>query len=184
MEALTAAGAPWPGAVAVSGGGDSVALMHLLTGWTRGTGRPDPVVVTVDHGLRGDSAQDAREVVRAAKALGLRAHVLRWDGAKPASDIEAAARTARYTLIGAWARNHRIRAIYAGHTRDDLAETFLLRLGRGSGLDGLAAMRAHAAFPLAGFEDISLVRPLLAIDRAALRSYLAERGVAWTDDPM
>jgi tRNA(Ile)-lysidine synthase len=184
MEALLAAGAAWPGAVAVSGGGDSISLMHHLEGWARRTGRPPPVVVTVDHGLRPDSAKAARAVSAAAKALRLKSHVLRWDGGKPLSDIEAAARAARYALIGAWARRHRIRAVYAGHTRDDLAETFLLRLGRGSGLDGLAAMRPHTAFPIAGYEDISLVRPLLAFDRTHLRRFLSGRNIGWSEDPM
>ena len=74
-----------------------------------------------------------------------------WRGKKPKSGIEAAAREARYQLMGAWMAKHRIGTLFVGHTQDDQAETFLLRLARGSGLDGLAAMRAHAPWPVAGF---------------------------------
>ena len=132
MNELVAAGAPWPGAVAVSGGGDSVALMHLLTAWAKKSRVSPPHVVTVDHGLRKDSAADARRVVRWAKSAGLKPKALRWTGPKPKSDVEAAAREARYRLIGDWARKNKIAALYVAHTRDDQAETFLLRLMRGS----------------------------------------------------
>ncbi len=184
MDGLLRAGAPWPGAVAVSGGGDSVALMHLLAAWAKDSGRAAPLVVTVDHGLRADSAADARKVTRWAKALGLRAQALRWDGPPPQADIEAAARAARYGLMGAWARRKKIAALYVAHTGDDQAETFLLRLMRGSGLDGLAAMRPLAPFPLAGFGDLRVVRPLLGLERDAVRAYLRGRGQGWLEDPM
>src|SRR5689334_5885658 len=141
MDALVAMGAPWPGAIAVSGGGDSVALMHLLAAWARRRKRQAPAIVTVDHGLRAGSAGDARKVARWAKAAGLKPHALRWEGPHPNSDVEAQARQARYRLMGEWTRAHDITALYIAHTLDDQAETFLLRLIRGSGLDGLAAMR-------------------------------------------
>jgi tRNA(Ile)-lysidine synthase len=86
--------------------------------------------------------------------------------------------------MGEWCHARGVAALYAGHTRDDLAETFLLRLARGSGLDGLAAMRAVAAYPLNGFAGLRLVRPMLGMDRAALRAYLATRGEEWIEDPM
>ena len=181
MDAL---GAPWPGAVAVSGGGDSLALMHLLHDWSRAAGVVPPVVLTVDHGLQPGSRRNARRVLGWAGQLGLRARALSWDGPKPDADIEAAARTARYRLMGARCQANGIAALYAGHTRDDLAETFLLRLARGSGIDGLAAMRAVAPYPLGGFSDLRLVRPMLGVDRDALRNYLAARGQEWVEDPM
>jgi tRNA(Ile)-lysidine synthase len=184
MEALLAAGAPWPGAVAVSGGGDSIALMHLLAGWAKRTRRAAPVVVTVDHALRAGSASEARQVMRWARSAKLEAHLLRRTGPLPKSDIEAVAREARYRLMGEWALKRGIAALYLGHTRDDQAETFLLRLMRGSGLDGLSAMRPHAPHPLPHFRGLSLVRPLLTLERDALRSHLAARGLAWLDDPM
>ncbi len=184
MEALAKAGAPWPAAVAVSGGGDSIALMHLLAHWAKRAGVTPPVVVTVDHGLRAESAKDARKVARWASAAGLKAKVLRWAGEKPSSDIEASARHARYRLMGEWARKNRVAALYVGHTRDDQAETFLLRLIRGSGLDGLSAMRALAPWPIAGFDELCVVRPLLALEREHLRSHLSARGIGWLDDAM
>src|ERR1700709_2085701 len=80
MEQLLAAGAPWPGAVAVSGGGDSVALMHLLARWAKATRRAPPIIVTVDHGLRAGSKADAAKVLRWARAAKLEAAALRWKG--------------------------------------------------------------------------------------------------------
>lgn len=170
--------APWPGAVAVSGGGDSLALMHLLARWAEKTRKTPPVVLTVDHGLQPGSAATARKVARWARDAGLRAHVLTWKGAKPKSDIEAEARMARYALMAHWCRGKGIDALYVGHTSDDQAETFLLRLARGSGLDGLSAMRAISPCP--GADDIRLVRPLLGFEREPLRAGLNE----WIEDPM
>ena len=171
-------------AVGVSGGGDSLALMHLLADWAKARGGKPPVVLTVDHGLRKTSAKDARQVAAWAKAAGLPVHVLTWRGAKPKSGIEAAAREARYRLMGDWLRRHGISSLYVGHTLDDQAETFLLRLARGSGLDGLCAMRSLASWPVAGFANLSVARPLLGVTRAELRVYLKTLGQPWLDDPM
>ena len=171
-------------AVGVSGGGDSLALMHLLADWAKARKLKAPVVLTVDHGLRKTSAKDARQVAAWAKAAGLPVHVLTWRGAKPKSGIEAAAREARYRLMGDWLRSTSISSLYVGHTLDDQAETFLLRLARGSGLDGLCAMRRLAPWPVAGFCELSVARPLLGVTRAELRAYLKARGQAWLDDPM
>jgi tRNA(Ile)-lysidine synthase len=168
----------------VSGGGDSLALMHLLADWAKAEKRAAPVVLIVDHGLRKGSAADAKKTARWARDAGLAAHVLSWKGKKPTGDIEAAAREARYRLMGAWCRAHRLNFLYVAHTREDQAETFLLRLARGSGLDGLSAMRALAPWPLPGFETLQLVRPLLDVSRAALRGLLKARGQDWLDDPM
>lgn len=176
--------APWPGAVAVSGGGDSLALMHLLRGWAKKTRREPPIVLTVDHGLQPGSATDARKVLRWARAAGLKAHVLTWQGNKPNADLEAEARQARYRLMGEWCRKHGIATLYFGHTRDDQAETFLMRLARGSGLDGLAAMRAVSAYPLQGFEELYVARPLIDFERVALRAHLSACKQDWIDDPM
>lgn len=176
--------APWPGAVAVSGGADSLALMLLLADWSRRAGRSAPVVLTVDHGLQPGSAAMAQAVLETAATAGLEAHRLRWRGAKPKSDLEAVARAARYQLMGTWCRRHGLGALYVAHTMEDQAETVLLRLARGSGLDGLAAMRPVAPVPEPGFEGLSLVRPLLGVARADLRALLEKRGVAWSEDPM
>ena len=184
MDALRAVGDVWPGAVAVSGGGDSVALMLLLAAYAKQAKLPPPVVLTVDHGLRADSAKDAKAVARIASDAGLKPHVLTFKGAAPKSDIEAQARGARYQLMGEWLAAHQMSALYVAHSMEDQAETFLLRLARGSGLDGLSAMRAVAPFPLPGFGGLKLVRPLLDFPRAALRDYLKAKKQSWLEDPM
>ena len=177
----------WPrdarAALAVSGGSDSLALMHLFSDWVVDAAAAKPFVLTVDHGLRPESAADADFVVTAARAIGLSAHILTWEGAKPEASIEDAAREARYRLMGEWCRGHDTDALLVAHTEDDQAETFLIRLGRGSGLDGLSAMEPRAAYPLPGYA-LELFRPLLGFSRAELRSYLNERRVIWLDDPM
>lgn len=182
--AMDGVGAPWPAAVGVSGGSDSLALMHLLRGWAKAEKKPLPVVLCVDHGLRAEARGEARKVLAWAKAAGLRAHLLVYKGKPPRSDIEAAARKTRYRLMGDWARQNGIKAIYVAHTRDDQAETFLLRLARGSGVDGLSAMRSLAAYPDDAYRDLMLVRPLLGFERQELRDDLAGRGISWFDDPM
>jgi tRNA(Ile)-lysidine synthase len=184
MNALSSAGAAWPGAIAVSGGGDSVALMLLLAAYAKHAKMPPPVVLTVDHGLRADSAKDAKAVLKMAVAAGLKAHVLSWKGAAPKSDIEAEARAARYRLMGEWLVAHEIPALYVAHTMEDQAETFLLRLARGSGLDGLSAMRVIAPYPMQGFAGLMLVRPLLDMGRGPLRNFLRAKKQAWLEDPM
>jgi tRNA(Ile)-lysidine synthase len=176
--------APWPGAVALSGGGDSLALMHLLADWAKARGLAPPAALVVDHGLRPGSAAEARRAAAFARKAGLAAHILTRKGAAPKSGIESQARDARYGLMGAWLRKRGLSTLYVGHTLDDQAETFLLRLGRGSGLDGLSAMRVLAPFPHAEFSGLTLVRPLLGFSRAALRAHLKDLRQAWLEDPM
>ena len=176
--------APWPGAVALSGGGDSSSLMHLLADWAKARGLKPPMALVVDHALRPGSAAEAKRAAGFARKAGLRAHILTRRGTVPKSGIEAAARDARYGLMGKWLKAQGIATLYVGHTLDDQAETFLLRLGRGSGLDGLSAMRMLAPFPLPEFADLNLARPLLRVERTRLRAYLKNAGQAWLEDPM
>lgn len=171
-------------AIAVSGGGDSIALMHLAAGWANTNHLPPPVVLTVDHGLRHDSAADASRVKSWAEAAGLKAIVLRWAGPKPRSGVEEQARIARYKLMGDWCSAHRTDWLLLGHTKDDQAENFLLRLGRGSGVDGLSAMQAAIPLPGQAFGAVTLIRPLLTFSRAELRAWLSRRSVTWLEDPM
>lgn len=158
--------------------------MHLLAAFARARRLPPPVVLTVDHGLRRDSGKDARKVAAWAKQAGLKATILSWRGAKPKSGVEAAARDARYRLMGAWLAKKKIAGLFVGHTLDDQAETFLLRLARGSGLDGLSGMLTLAPWPVEGFADLAVARPLLGIGRQELRDYLTALGQSWLDDPM
>ena len=176
------AGPPW--AVAVSGGGDSLALMHLLLRFAKARGLAAPIVLTVDHGLRESSARDAKQVLAWARQAGLAAHLLTWRGPKPKSGIEAQARQARYRLMGDFLVKSGIATLFVGHNLDDQVETFLLRLARGSGLDGLAGMAQRAPWPVPGFSELALARPMLGFGRDQLRAYLSGLDHAWLDDPM
>ena len=172
--------------VAVSGGPDSLALLTLLAEWRArlGSGAPAISVATVDHGLRAASTSEAEYVARYAASLGLAHRTLVWRGDKPATGIPQAARTARYGLLEAYAATLSkpgFTAIATAHTRDDQAETFVMRLARGAGVDGLAAMQAER--PVNDGSLITLVRPLLAISKSRLTAALQERGVAFLDDP-
>jgi tRNA(Ile)-lysidine synthase len=167
--------------VAVSGGPDSLALMESLARWTRlsGASAAGLQVVTIDHGLRSGAAAEAEFVAAAAATLGLPHRTRVWDGPKPASAIQEAARGARYALLAEIASAApQPAAIVTAHHAEDQAETVLMRLARGSGLDGLAGMAAER--PLGG---VVLVRPLLAVPKARLLATLAERGLSAVEDP-
>jgi tRNA(Ile)-lysidine synthase len=164
---------PGPLGVAVSGGGDSVALLLLLH---HHAGRA-LAAITVDHGLRPESAAEAAAVAALCARLGVPHAVRRWDGGGT-GNLQGRAREARRGLIAGWAREAGIGAVALGHTLDDQAETFLMRLARGSGVDGLAAMA-----PVMVLDGIVWLRPLLGVRRAALRDWLGGEGVAWAEDP-
>src|SRR5262245_23453352 len=174
-------------ALAVSGGSDSTGLMVLSAEWLAQTGQ-DPgaiFVLTVDHGLRPQSASEARWVAQAALKLGFRHAILPWLGAKPKSGLQAAARAARYALLTEFMRRVGLTVLATAHTAEDQAETLLMRLARGSGVDGLGAMAPWTALapPTApGEREILLARPLLAVAKARLRAALAARGVSWLED--
>lgn len=164
--------------VAVSGGGDSMALLHVAADWARARGVRIEAA-SVDHGLRPGSAAEAAAVGRAAAALGLPHAVLRWrHGGAPQGNLMDAARRARMGLLADWARGRGLAAVALGHTQDDVAETLLMRLARGAGLDGLAAM-ADAREQ----GGMMWLRPMLGVRRAALRDWLTARGIGWADDP-
>lgn len=163
--------------VAVSGGGDSVALLHLLNDYAR-SGGIALRAATVDHGLRPEAAREAAMVARQCRALGVPHDTLRWTGWDHSGNLQNEARKARYRLLADWARGQGIGAVCIGHTADDLAETFVMRLGRRAGVDGLSAM--PAVFDRHGMR---WHRPLLNARRADLRAHLTRRGVTWVDDP-
>ena len=178
-RALTAAGAPGRGdgiAVAVSGGADSLALLHALRtlavrrGWR-------VAVATVDHGMRPDAAADAAFVADHAASLGLEVQLLRIAPeelrAHRGEGPEGAARAARYRALAEAAAKAGCRFVATGHTLDDQAETVLLQLLRGAGPDGLAAMAPR---------DGWLLRPLLAVRREETRACCRALGLAWRED--
>ena len=175
-------------ALAVSGGSDSTALMVLMAEWIGLTGRSLEActVLTVDHRLRPESASEAEAVARQAAALGLRHVILVWDGDKPRTGLQAAARAARYRLMAAYAGAHDIGAICTAHTQDDQAETLLMRLARGSGLDGLSVMAPVGSLPNGdpiGGDRLVIVRPLLEVSKTRLQATLRQRGIGWIEDP-
>ena len=173
--------APLPhAALAVSGGPDSVALMLLAARWrdAREDG-PKLSILTVDHGLRPGARAEAEQVACMASALGLPHAILTWEKAElPPASLQAKARTARYDLMAAYCHAHGIPALVTAHTQDDQAETFLMRLKRGSGLDGLAAIPERGAWA-----GISILRPLLDVPKARLIATLDAAGVPYVTDP-
>ncbi|RNF32784.1 tRNA lysidine(34) synthetase TilS [Paracoccus methylarcula] len=163
--------------VAVSGGGDSIALMHVIAEWA--SGRRQVRVATVDHGLRPESADEAAQVAQAASVLGLPHDRLPWrHGGDLPGNLMANARNARLMLMSEWAGEQGLPAIALGHTEDDQAETLLMRLMRGAGIDGLAGMAERREAM-----GICWLRPMLRVGRAELREWLTGRGIGWIDDP-
>ncbi|HTN98597.1 MAG TPA: tRNA lysidine(34) synthetase TilS [Nordella sp.] len=165
-------------ALAVSGGSDSTALMWLAARWVKTHAQPPQItVLTVDHGLRPEAAAEAQKVAGWAKALGLDARILTWTGARPASGLQAKAREMRYGLMRDWCLAHDASLLVTAHTREDQAETFLMRLARGSGIRGLSGMRADERGP------VFLERPLLQTSRSDLKATLEAAGHPWIEDP-
>ncbi|MBV1902317.1 MAG: tRNA lysidine(34) synthetase TilS [Marinosulfonomonas sp.] len=154
-----------------------MALLHLLTDWAKGTGC-DLSAVTVDHGLRPEAAEEATYVADICEKLGVSHTVLTWDDWDGSGNLQDQARRARYALMADWAKANDIPTIALGHTLDDQAETFLMRLAREAGVDGLAAMRVSRAS-----QGITWQRPLLQIGRQRLRDYLDDKRGGWVDDP-
>lgn len=165
-----------PLGVAVSGGSDSMALMLLLADWAQG--RIPLHIVTVDHNLRPEAAEEADFVAKTAARLNLPHDTLRWDGPDATGNLSDQARRARYALMARWAQGRGIGHIALGHTADDQAETLMMRLARGAGVDGLAQMSARR-----DMHGVTFLRPMLSLRRAALRRYLDAHGQAWIDDP-
>lgn len=178
--------------LAVSGGPDSVALLLLAARWRKALRKgPDLIAVTVDHGLRPQAKAEAQDVARLAKKLGVAHRTLRWTGPKPKTGLPQAARHARYWLLADAARKAGAAHILTAHTLDDQAETVMIRMMRGSGMTGLAAMQRTSVVPGrapsgqtdAPPNDLLLVRPLLGIPKARLIATLASAKIVFADDP-
>ena len=165
--------------LAVSGGPDSIALMWLAARWRRALARgPRLIAVTVDHGLRSEAAREARDVKRLARTLDLPHCTVHWTGAKPKTGLPAAARAARYRLLAQAARANSATHILTAHTRDDQAETLLMRMVRGSGIAGLAAMARESER-----EGVLLARPFLSVSKSQLIATLKKAKIDFADDP-
>lgn len=161
--------------LAVSGGPDSLALMVLAAQLSE---PPRMVVYSLDHALRPEAAGEAEFVVREAEKLGFPARTLRWTGRKPTTGLQQAARRARYRLIGEAMRADGIEVLATAHHLRDQAETVLMRLAHGSGLEGLRGMDLFAEV-----EGVTVVRPLLGVDPADLRAVVDAAGIAPVVDP-
>lgn len=165
--------------LAVSGGPDSVAMLWLAARWRRALKHgPRLVAVTVDHQLRPEAGREAADVKRLARELGVEHRTLRWRGAKPKTGVPEAARDARYALLLKAARQCRANHILIGHTRDDQAETVLMRMTRGSGIAGLSAMARQSSR-----DGAIVVRPLLDVPKARLLATLDKARLPYALDP-
>ena len=167
-------------AIALSGGPDSMALAWLLSqNHTANPDSPQIHAITVDHGLRPEAAAEAAQVGEWVKNWpGLRHTVLKWDE-KPASRIQEQARNARYKLMAGYCREQGIRHLFAAHHADDQAETFLFRLAKGSGLDGLAAMRPRQVYD----DGLEILRPLLTVPKERLLKTCETENIPFSSDP-
>lgn len=176
MTRLGARPTPEIYAVAVSGGPDSMALAILMAKWAR------VVFITFDHGLRKGSAAEAIKVSKWLKRFGFEHYILKWDAVKPSKDIQAEARRARYKALADFCRKKGLQQLVLGHTQDDQAETFLIRLLRGSGVDGLSSM-APVTHMGRGTRALILLRPFLGIPKARLVATLKQHKQSWIEDP-
>jgi tRNA(Ile)-lysidine synthase len=160
--------------LAVSGGGDSIALMQLAA---RFRAADKFRAISIDHGLRPEAKDEIALVAAQANALGIDHTVVNWtwDGR---GNLQAAAREGRWAAVRDWAVMHNLREVWFGHTGDDQVETLLMRLARGSGIDGLTAM-----YPVSQRDGLRVVRPLLGLARADLRAWLRSQNIPWSEDP-
>ena len=166
-----------PIAVAVSGGADSVALLKAAADWAKERGIR-VLALTVDHGLRPESQAEAAFVKRLCGAFGIEHKTLTWEGKKPVSGVEKAAREKRYALLFDACRREKTPFLFLGHHKRDQAETFLMRRARKSGDVGLAAMSVVRTTAFC-----KLLRPFLGLSPEMLRDFDRENGLPWAEDP-
>ena len=164
-------------AVALSGGADSTAMLYLLKKWSEpGVARITALIV--DHKLRSNSTSEALLVQKRSEKMGIECYILTWNDNKPSGGLQAAARNARYRILGNWCLKHGVLHLAVAHNDNDQKETVCMRLNHGSGEFGLAGMAAQRQMGWG-----RLIRPCLDFSGASLRQYLRVRGVAWIEDP-
>ena len=161
-------------AIGVSGGADSLALALLFK---EAYPQFHLIALTVDHQLRPSSRKEALYVAEVMKRFGIEHHILPWEGEKPQTGIEEQARIARYHLLCHWCKQHNVKYLAIAHHLFDQAETFLMRLQRGSGLFGLSSMQE-----ISNKDGITILRPLLNINPQDLKEYLEQQNIAWVED--
>jgi len=166
-------------AVAVSGGADSLALTLLLADYAKDTGRK-LTALTVNHNLRSEAADEAAQTAAMLKKRGIPCPILTWEPEAQKTALQKRARDARYRLMTQYCRDHGIPVLFLAHHAGDQAETFWIRLGAGSGIDGLACMEALRREPQSG---VLLARPLLGFDKDDLKAVCTEHDADWIEDP-
>jgi tRNA(Ile)-lysidine synthase len=164
--------------IAVSGGPDSTALLLMAAEWAKRRGKTRIEAATVDHGLRPESANEAKAVAALCARLGLGHRVLQWKGVKPTSRLQERAREARYRLLVDHAKAIGADAVMTAHHADDQAETVLFRLLRGSGVAGLRGMDS-----ITERDGMTIARPLIALKKRDLIAFANARGAPFIDDP-
>lgn len=170
----------WDGdalALAVSGGPDSMALALCAGAWAPQAG-VRLIAFTIDHALRAESAAEATQVQRWLQRLGIEHHILLWEHPPLISAVQQQARQARYDLLAASCRARGIKALALGHQLEDQAETVLLRFAKGSGIDGLSAMR-----PAGDHGGLALLRPFLGVPKARLIATCTAANQPYVVDP-
>ncbi len=166
-------------ALAVSGGPDSMALMHLAARFAAQQDQDiELVVLTVDHGLREEAAEEVKLVAREAKALGLECHILKPEAFAPTSRIQESARDLRYHLMKHKMDELGLSQLLTAHHMDDQSETFFMRLARGSGLAGLGAMSRNSV----GY-GVDILRPFLDLPKSDLMSFVYAEELLVVADP-
>ena len=165
-------------AVAVSGGGDSLALTLLLSAWAK-THNIKLHALTVDHGLRPESASEAKTVSKIVKPFGITHKILKWEGDKPTTKIQESARDARYQLMADYCTHQKIKYLFVAHHGQDQMETILFRMAKGTGLDGLAGMQPVHILD----NGLTLLRPLLSVSHSQLLETLKSHHIDWIEDP-
>jgi tRNA(Ile)-lysidine synthase len=164
--------------IAVSGGPDSTALLLMAAEWAKRRGKPRIEAATVDHGLRAESADEAKAVAALCVRLGVGHRILQWRGVKPTSRLQERAREARYRLLVDHAKQIGADALMTAHHADDQAETVLFRLLRGSGVAGLRGMDLVTAR-----DGMMIARPLIGLKKRDLIAFANARGAPFIDDP-
>ncbi|KJV69443.1 tRNA(Ile)-lysidine synthetase [Candidatus Neoehrlichia lotoris str. RAC413] len=165
-------------AVAVSGGVDSITLLYLISIYHNVNTKFHPIILTVNHGLREEATQETLFVYNTSQKLKLTCQILNWNGIKPTSNIQSAARTIRYSLLHEWCDLNSIKYLITAHHKDDQAETIFMRLERGSGLDGLLGMQERSRF-----YTIEILRPFLCFTKKEILHYALQKQLNWIEDP-
>jgi len=164
--------------IAVSGGPDSTALLLMAAEWAKRRGKTRIEAATVDHGLRPESADEAKAAATLCARLGVKHRILQWRGAKPTTRLQERAREARYRLLVDHAKAIGAEAVVTAHHADDQAETVLFRLLRGSGLAGLRGMDIKTER-----DGLIIARPLMGMQKRQLIAFANARSAPFVDDP-